>query len=108
MGHPTVRRTLRGMIAWRERKLLDNPSEDSRRENWEDELRALRVSLEFLDGSMPGEFIPQGLWSDHHAAIHTDCEWDWNGALELAAQRQADNEAQRLQDLQETKAKGTV
>ena len=51
--------------------------------------RSLRYVLEILGASTypSGIFFPQGFWSDHHAAIHTDCDWDWAGAMEAEAAR---------------------
>jgi hypothetical protein len=85
---------LRDMVSWRERKLAAPPQAPTafdlrRMESWREELEALRYLMEITGSNTypNGVVFPQGLWSDHHAAMHTDCDWDWAGAMEAEAAR---------------------
>jgi hypothetical protein len=82
------------MIAWRERKMAllreSLTSWDLRLlDSWRVEVQALRHLLDLMAAGVdpPRSILPQGLWSDHHAAMHSDCDWDWAGAIEAEAAR---------------------
>ncbi len=86
---------IRDMIAWREQRIIQNAPNDPRTVTWKEEKQALESALVVMErsGEHGPSSVPQGLWSDHHAAIHSDCEWDWNGAIEAAQEvkRRADS-----------------
>jgi hypothetical protein len=93
---------LREMLEWREQKSQDAGARTSAAQHHlAAEVSALRYAVTVLEQLVPtteSMVVPQGLWSDHHAAIHTECQWDWIAALESIARHQAELERAAAQE----------